>query len=86
MLTDYYRQQEAFPKSYCSMCLTPSGRILETDTEGKQEMVRVINLVFQPIFSFSSFGSVFCSKVRLRQCTVVSSRAFQVKVQVLLFR
>lgn len=39
MLTDYYRQQEAFPKSYCSMCLMPSGRILETDTEEKQDVV-----------------------------------------------
>lgn len=38
MFTDYYRQQGAFPQSYCSMRPTPSGSILETEILGEIKM------------------------------------------------
>jgi len=38
MLTGYYGQQGAFPKSCCRLCLPPSGSISETEILGESKM------------------------------------------------
>lgn len=86
MLTEYYRHQGAFSKSYCSRCLMSFGNISE-----KKYWRKTKSDLRKPFFSvhflptpFPS-GMLFGYKIRLRLYKVVHLVTFQVKIQVLLY-